>query len=105
MYNCNSKRNSDKDFIGDWSNGMIGVSKTFGGSSILSSPANRIPESCMTSVVFRFFVLCRNRGRSRLFLLLISKMRYIDKKHRAIYNIIAKIERKIRVRKGKEAEN
>ena len=26
-------------FIGDWSNGMIGVSKTFGGSSILSSPA------------------------------------------------------------------
>lgn len=23
---------------GDWSNGMIGVSKTFGGSSILSSP-------------------------------------------------------------------
>ena len=27
--------------IGDWSNGMIGVSKTFGGSSILSSPAFR----------------------------------------------------------------
>lgn len=27
------------DNIGDWSNGMIGVSKTFGGSSILSSPA------------------------------------------------------------------
>ena len=26
-------------FIGDWSNGMIGVSKTFSGSSILSSPA------------------------------------------------------------------
>ena len=26
-------------YIGDWSNGMIGVSKTFGGSSILSSPA------------------------------------------------------------------
>ena len=26
-------------FVGDWSNGMIGVSKTFGGSSILSSPA------------------------------------------------------------------
>ena len=25
--------------VGDWSNGMIGVSKTFGGSSILSSPA------------------------------------------------------------------
>ncbi len=28
-------------YIGDWSNGMIGVSKTFGGSSILSSPAFR----------------------------------------------------------------
>ena len=27
-------------YIGDWSNGMIGVSKTFGGSSILSTPAN-----------------------------------------------------------------
>ena len=27
--------------VGDWSNGMIGVSKTFGGSSILSSPAFR----------------------------------------------------------------
>ncbi len=26
-------------YIGDWSSGMIGVSKTFGGSSILSSPA------------------------------------------------------------------
>ena len=26
--------------VGDWSNGMIGVSKTFGGSSILSSPAD-----------------------------------------------------------------
>ena len=31
-------------FVGDWSNGMIGVSKTFGGSSILSSPA-RNPEN------------------------------------------------------------
>ena len=28
-------------YIGDWSNGMIGVSKTFGGSSILSSPVLR----------------------------------------------------------------
>ena len=28
--------------IGDWSNGMIGVSKTFGGSSILSSPARNL---------------------------------------------------------------
>ena len=31
--------------IGDWSNGMIGVSKTFGGSSILSSPALLIAGS------------------------------------------------------------
>ena len=31
-------------FVGDWSNGMIGVSKTFGGSSILSSPADSEPE-------------------------------------------------------------
>ena len=31
--------------IGDWSNGMIGVSKTFGGSSILSSPACEKPRS------------------------------------------------------------
>ena len=30
--------------IGDWSNGMIGVSKTFGGSSILSSPAIKNAE-------------------------------------------------------------
>ena len=28
-------------FVGDWSNGMIGVSKTFGGSSILSSPCSK----------------------------------------------------------------
>ena len=32
-------------FVGDWSNGMIGVSKTFGGSSILSSPAPNESES------------------------------------------------------------
>ena len=28
--------------VGDWSNGMIGVSKTFGGSSILSSPVKPV---------------------------------------------------------------
>ena len=33
-------------FVGDWSNGMIGVSKTFGGSSILSSPALKRQKSC-----------------------------------------------------------
>ena len=30
--------------VGDWSNGMIGVSKTFGGSSILSSPVTKKPR-------------------------------------------------------------
>ena len=30
---------------GDWSSGMIGVSKTFGGSSILSSPARKSREA------------------------------------------------------------
>ena len=32
-------------YTGDWSNGMIGVSKTFGGSSILSSPARKSREA------------------------------------------------------------
>ena len=31
--------------IGDWSNGMIGVSKTFGGGSIPSSPVSLIVEN------------------------------------------------------------
>ena len=31
-------------YTGDWSNGMIGVSKTFGGSSILSSLLLKEPE-------------------------------------------------------------
>ena len=30
--------------IGDWSNGMTGVSKTLSGSSILSSPAVKPPK-------------------------------------------------------------
>ena len=38
--------------IGDWSNGMIGVSKTFGGSSILSSPAI---NKCRRFLYFRGF--------------------------------------------------
>ncbi len=37
-----------KSNIGDWSNGMIGVSKTFGGSSILSSPAIDNQKCCLT---------------------------------------------------------
>ena len=41
--------------VGDWSNGMIGVSKTFGGSSILSSPAIRNAEKPYKSRVFSVF--------------------------------------------------
>ena len=40
---------------GDWSNGMIGVSKTFGGSSILSSPALKEPELLENK---RFWLFC-----------------------------------------------
>lgn len=43
-------------WIGDWSNGMIGVSKTFGGSSILSSPANKSPETSVNAELQGFFV-------------------------------------------------
>ena len=39
--------------IGDWSNGMIGVSKTFGGSSILSSPVLGKSEDTKSSLFFR----------------------------------------------------
>ena len=39
--------------LGDWSNGMIGVSKTFGGSSILSSP---VPEALKTDCFQGFFL-------------------------------------------------
>ena len=38
VYYTSGLRRAGHD-TGDWSNGMIGVSKTFGGSSILSSPA------------------------------------------------------------------
>ena len=41
---------------GDWSNGMIGVSKTFGGSSILSSPAIEKPWKQRKIAVFKAFV-------------------------------------------------
>ena len=42
--------------IGDWSNGMIGVSKTFGGSSILSSPAPGSAGSLDCSRAPAFFI-------------------------------------------------
>ena len=43
---------------GDWSNGMIGVSKTFGGSSILSSPAltRSVEHSKLTYFIISEFV-------------------------------------------------
>ena len=46
--------------IGDWSNGMIGVSKTFGGGSIPSSPAKLVVEnleSSRLSAIFNYYEL------------------------------------------------
>ena len=43
-------------FVGDWSNGMIGVSKTFGGSSILSSPVDRRVRNLEFSKASGFFI-------------------------------------------------
>ena len=42
--------------IGDWSNGMIGVSKTFGGGSIPSSPVQLVVENLeeRLSAIFDF---------------------------------------------------
>ena len=54
-------------FVGDWSNGMIGVSKTFGGSSILSSPAlksARKPCIYLVSGVFDFSVKIKSNHKS-----------------------------------------
>ena len=36
--------------IGDWSNGMIGVSKTFGGGSIPSSPGSKSTRNALFAV-------------------------------------------------------
>ena len=41
--------------IGDWSNGMRGVSKTFGGSSILSAPACEKALKALYLLGFRAF--------------------------------------------------
>ncbi len=49
--------------IGDWSNGMIGVSKTFGGSSILSSPASGKAESRVFFPGFQLFLHKKYRAR------------------------------------------
>ena len=42
---------------GDWSNGMTEVSKTFSGSSILSSPVIEKPWKQRRFAVFRVFVV------------------------------------------------
>ena len=53
---------------GDWSNGMIGVSKTFGGSSILSSPVSEKLRNalCMgfLSIFFRYCLVPVKNGRT-----------------------------------------
>ena len=51
-------------FVGDWSKGMIGVSKTFGGSSILSSPAlKNARKPCIYSMSL---TLAKSRNRKYL---------------------------------------
>ena len=44
--------------IGDWSSGMIGVSKTFGGSSILSSPAPERVRNALFISLSGLFCFC-----------------------------------------------
>ena len=46
--------------VGDWSNGMIGVSKTFGGSSILSSPVSKSLENLKVKGFWALF-FCQNQ--------------------------------------------
>ena len=46
--------------VGDWSNGMIGVSKTFGGSSILSSPVFLSVGSIDFTLLSTFFIYENN---------------------------------------------
>ena len=48
--------------IGDWSNGMTGVSKTLSGSSILSSPGIIKPEKAFKINVFSWLFLRESKG-------------------------------------------
>ena len=48
--------------VGDWSNGMIGVSKTFGGSSILSSPAFSIDLNACKYRCFGLFLFYKKES-------------------------------------------
>ena len=52
--------------IGDWSNGMIGVSKTFGGSSILSSPVLKNLIRAHKIAVFEIFIFMKNTSGYQL---------------------------------------
>ena len=59
VYYTSGLRRAGHD-TGDWSNGMIGVSKTFGGSSILSSPVLKKPWKRRKTAVFQGFYFCQN---------------------------------------------
>ena len=48
---------NDISNVGDWSNGMTEVSKTFSGSSILSSPGIIKPEKALKINVFSWLFL------------------------------------------------
>ena len=63
-------------YIGDWSNGMIGVSKTFGGSSILSSPALSKSEMLKNQRFRLFFYI----AEKRCILMHIEKQKEIKRK-------------------------
>ena len=61
VYYTSGLRRAGHD-TGDWSNGMIGVSKTFGGSSILSSPAIEKPWKQRKIAAFKAFVRYARRA-------------------------------------------
>ena len=65
VYYTSGLRRAGHD-TGDWSNGMIGVSKTFGGSSILSSPAIEKPWKQRKIAVFKAFVRYARRATAVL---------------------------------------
>ena len=62
--------------IGDWSNGMTGVSKTLSGSSILSSPAFEKPWERRKSVVSQGFYLYQ---KFTIQLLILSLYQHVQK--------------------------
>ena len=67
--------------VGDWSNGMIGVSKTFGGSSILSSPAFSIDLNACKYRCFGLFLFYKEERRK------ISRIVFLDIKNCIIINV------------------